>query len=331
LGRFLLLVLSVVLLAGGWGLYVFGWPVGPNAETLVDIAPGTSSRGIAAQLKRQGIIASAWAFEALYLTHGGTLKAGEYKFDGPETVSEVYGELQRGDVYAIALTIPEGANIFDIAGKVEGARLGAAADFLAAERKDVALVKALDPGAGSLEGYLFPDTYHFAPHTTPEQMLMAMVRRFEQEAAVEGLTGDLHRVVTLASLVERETPKDSERPLVASVFVNRLERGMALDTDPTVIYAALLAGRYRGAIYQSDLVAESAYNTYRHAGLPPGPICNPGAVSLKAAADPAKTKFLYFVAAGSDPQGKSRFAETLEEHERNVAAYRAAVRGAASR
>jgi UPF0755 protein len=131
--------------------------------------------------------------------------------------------------------------------------------------------------------------------------------------------------------VERETPIDAERPLVASVMLNRLDRGMALDTDPTVIYAALLAGRYRGTIYQSDLVADSAYNTYKHVGLPPGPICSPGAVSLRAAMAPAKTKYLYFVAAGSDPQGKSRFAETLEQHEKNVAAYRQAMRSMGGR
>jgi UPF0755 protein len=257
---------------------------------------------------------------------GGTLKAGEYRFDRPQKVGAVYEQIARGEVFTLTVTIPEGANLFDVAQRVQSAGLGTYAGFLAAAEKHAEMVRGMDPQAASLEGYLFPDTYHFAPDATAAQMLAIMVRRFQQEAALLGLEGNLHRVVTLASLVERETPIEAERPLVASVLLNRLDRGMALETDPTVIYAALLAGRYRGTIYQSDLVAGSPYNTYRHVGLPPGPICNPGAASLRAAMAPAKTKYLYFVAAGSDPQGESRFAETLAEHEKNVAAYRQAIR-----
>ena len=326
-GRLLVLVVVCGLVAGvGYGLYVFDWPRGHGGEALVTIAPGTSSRQIAAHLEEQGIISSRYAFEAIRMLRGGKLKAGEYRFDGPHRVGEVYEQIARGQVYTLTLTIPEGANIFDIALRVQAAKLGSYAAFLEAERKDIALVHGLDPTAGSLEGYLFPDTYHFAPSATTEQILTAMVRRFEQQAGVLGLEGNPHRLVTLASLLERETPLEAERPLVASVLLNRLERGMALDTDPTVIYATLLAGRYRGTIYQSDLVAESPYNTYKHPGLPPGPICNPGLVSLRAAMNPETTDYLYFVAAGSDPRGRSRFAKTLEEHEKNVAAYRQAIR-----
>jgi UPF0755 protein len=153
------------------------------------------------------------------------------------------------------------------------------------------------------------------------QILAAMVRRFRQNGTAIGLDGDYHRVVTLASLVEKETPVAQDRPLVASVLQNRLAKDMPLMTDPTVIYAAMLENRYRGTIYQSDLKRDSAYNTYRHAGLPPGPICSPGTASLQAAMHPADSHFLYFVA---DPRaaGHSRFAATLEEHERNVTAYR---------
>ncbi len=326
-----LLSLCVCLLAGAWGLYAFEWPTGPRGGALVEIEPGTGARQIARQLKARGVIASELAFEVTRLERGGTLKAGEYRFDRTRKVGEVYEEIEHGDVYTLQLTIPEGANLFDVAQRVESAKLGSAAGFLKAARKEAGLVRAIDPEATSLEGYLFPDTYRFAPDASPKQMLGAMVRRFVQEKAMLGLSGDLHQVVTLASLVERETPVDGERALVASVFENRLRAGMPLETDPTVIYAALLAGRYRGTIYASDLQAESSYNTYRHTGLPPGPICNPGAVSLKAAMQPAKTKFLYFVAAGSDPHGESRFAETLAEHERNVAAYRHAVRAAGGR
>ena len=326
--RLLLMLVGCGLLVGaGFGVYVFDWPTGPRGETFVEIAPGMSSRQIAAQLEGRGIIASRYAFELLRLVRGGTLKAGEYRFDGPRKVGAVYGQIERGEVYTLTLTIPEGANLFDVAQRVQAAKLGSAAAFLAAAEKDGRMVRGLDPQAKGLEGYLFPDTYQFAPDAKPEQMLAAMVRQFEREAAEIGLEGDVHRLVTLASLVERETPIDRERPLVASVLLNRLDRGMPLETDPTVIYAALLAGRYRGTIHQSDLGADSLYNTYRHAGLPPGPICNPGAASLRAAMAPAETKYLYFVAAGSDPRGVSRFAETLAEHEKNVAAYRQAMRG----
>ncbi len=256
--------------------------------------------------------------------------AGEYRFDHPAPATDVYARIARGDVYTVALTVPEGANLFDIAARVEAAKLGTRAAFLAAAQRQTALVARFDPQAGSLEGYLYPAVYRFGRRTPPEAMLRSMVHAFEIEALALGLSGDLHRTVTLASLVERETPLSAERPLVAGVFENRIRRGIPLETDPTVIYAALLRGGYRGTIYRTDLGADSPYNTYLHAGLPPGPICNPGAVSLAAALHPTQTDYLYFVAAGADPQGRSRFAATLAEHERNVAAYRAAVRGAAT-
>ncbi len=320
-------VLLGVLAVAAWLVYLLGWPAGPRQETFIEVEPGTSTRAIAAELTRAGVLGSPYGFELLRPLRGGSLKAGEYRFDHPMTATEVYRQLARGEVYTIALTVPEGANLFDIAGRVEAARLGSRAAFLDAARHDTALVARLDPQAASLEGYLYPATYRFGRRTAPEAMLRAMVHAFGVQAAALGLGGDLHRTVTLASLLERETPVPGERPLVAGVFENRLRRGMPLETDPTVIYAALLRGGYRGAIYRTDLAADSPYNTYRHPGLPPGPICNPGAVSLRAAMHPSATDYLYFVAAGADPQGRSRFAATLPEHERNVAAYRAAVRG----
>jgi UPF0755 protein len=209
---------------------------------------------------------------------------------------------------------------------MEAAGLGPKDAFVAAAKQDKALIVDMDKMAPSVEGYLFPDTYHFERHTTPQEMMAAMVRRFRQQAQQIGLTADYHQTVTLASMVEKETPVDQERPLVASVFDNRLEKDMPLMTDPSVIYAALLEGRYRGTIYQSDLAADSPYNTYKHAGLPPGPICNPGLKSLQAAMHPAATDYLYFVAASADPSGQSRFSSTLEEHAKDVEAYRRAVR-----
>jgi UPF0755 protein len=193
------------------------------------------------------------------------------------------------------------------------------------------LVADLDPHAKSLEGYLFPDTYRFARKATPAQIAAMMVRRFRAVTEQLGLKGNMHAVVTMASLVERETAVDAERPLVASVFANRLAKNMPLMTDPAVTYGLELAGRWRGTIYKSDLSYNTPYNTYLHAGLPPGPIANPGAKSLRAAMEPAKTDYLYFVAAGANPQGRSVFSRTLDEHDRNVAGYRYAVKKAGSR
>ena len=279
------------------------------------------TRAIARLLAEHGIIRSQYVFDLWRGLRGGTLKAGEYQFVQPATLPEVYNRIVRGDVYTRAVTIPEGFNLFDIAQAVEAAQLGSKESFLTAASQDVALIADLDPGAKNLEGYLFPDTYRFERRLTPSQMLAAMVRRFRQNSAAIGLEGDYHRIVTLASLVEKETPVAADRPLVASVLDNRLAKDMPLMTDPTVIYAAMLEKQYRGTIYQSDLKRDSAYNTYRHSGLPPGPICSPGTASLQAAMHPADSQFLYFVA---DPAaaGHSRFAATLEEHERNVIAYR---------
>jgi len=304
-------------------------PFGPSSETFVDIPPGTPTTQIATMLKQNGVIRSALAFDAMHAVKDGSLKAGEYRFDHPATLAEVFLRLREGDVYTVSVTIPEGSNLFDIAQRLESAGLGPKEKFLAAATEDVNSIADLDPQATSLEGYLFPDTYEFPRHATPEQILETMVRRFRQEAARLGLQGDDHRIVTLASLVERETPIPAERPIVASVFINRMAKGMPLMTDPSVIYAALLKGKYRGTIYESDLQDDSAYNTYKHPGLPPGPICSPGADSLQAAMNPAQTDYLYFVAASADPSGKSRFSATLEEHAHDVAAYRKSLHSTA--
>jgi peptidoglycan lytic transglycosylase G len=325
--RFLLLLIAAAVAVSGYCVLA---PFGPSSETFVEIPVGTPTREIAALLKQDGIIRSRLAFEAMHLAKDGTLKAGEYRFDHPVKMSEVYARLRRGDVYTLSVTIPEGSNLFDIARRLQAAGLGPQEKFLAAAHANTHLISDLDPQATDLEGYLFPDTYRFSPLATPTEMQEAMVRRFRQVAAELGLHGDDHRVVTLASLVERETPIAAERPLVASVFVNRMAKGMPLMTDPSVIYAALLDGRYRGTIYESDLQADSPYNTYKHPGLPPGPICSPGVTSLKAAMHPAQTDYLYFVAASADPAGKSRFSATLEEHEHDVATYRKSLHEAGS-
>jgi UPF0755 protein len=317
LGLFLLVLLAVGALA--WLVLT---PYGPQSETFVNIAPGSSVVAIGRMLQTAGVVRSRYAFDMVRWLRHGKLQAGVYLFDHPAPVTEVYARIARGDVVTISLTVPEGANVFDIAARVERAGLGTRQDFMAAASAQKGLIADLDPGAKSLEGYLFPDTYRFPPTVTAVQIVAAMVKRFRLAAAQLGLKVSVHQVVTIASLVERETAVDAERPLVASVFVNRLAKNMPLQTDPSVIYGLELAGKWRGTIYASDLTRDTPYNTYLHAGLPPGPVANPGIPSLRAALDPAKTNYLYFVAAGTDAQGHALFAETLEEHNRNVAEYR---------
>jgi UPF0755 protein len=321
-------ILVLALLAGAAiAGYVVYTPYGPATETFVDIAPGTGSSRIAAQLAGAGVIRSRYVFAFERLKKGGTLKAGEYRFDHAATPEQVYDRLLHGDVYTLSLSIPEGFNLFDIAQAVETAGLGSKGAFLAAARQHTELIAAWNTDNSapqkSLEGYLYPDTYHFSRHATPVQMLTAMVKRFRQEAALLGLTGDVSRTVVMASLIEKEVKQANERPLVASVFENRLAQGMPLATDPTVIYAAMLDGQWRGTIYASDLQSDSPYNTYRHRGLPPGPICSPGAASLRAAMHPATSDYLYFV---SDAAGHSRFSAGLKEHASQVKDYRKATK-----
>jgi len=324
-------VFLLALIAAGAAAWLVLTPYGPEKATLLNVAPGSSTERIGRELEEAGVVRSQFAFDLMRFWKHGTLKAGEYKFEGPATVAEVYGKIERGDVFTVSVTIPEGANIFDIAARLEQAGLGTRQGFIETAEERVGLVADLDPEAKSLEGYLFPDTYRFAPDATDEQMAAAMVHRFRQVAGELGLKQNIHRVVTIASLVERETAVNAERPLVASVFENRLAKNMPLMSDPSVIYGLELDSRWRGAIHKSDLVFDTAYNTYLHAGLPPGPVANPGIPSLRAAMDPAKTDFLYFVAAGIDPQGKSLFSATLGEQNKNVAGYRKALKKAGKR
>jgi UPF0755 protein len=333
--KFLAALLVLVLILAAAAGYLLYAPIGPaantsdQAATYVDIAPGTPTPALAAQLQQAGAIRSRYAFDLLRLVKGGKLIAGEYRFNHPAPATEIYARMVRGDIYTLNLTIPEGYNIFDIAQAIQSAGLGSRDAFLAAERTQTSLIADLSPNAPSLEGYLFPDTYRFSRHATSAQILAAMVHRFRQAAAQLSLDGAsskdqraMPRTIILASLIEKEVSQDSERPLVAGVFVNRLAQNIPLATDPSVVYAALLDDRYRGTIYASDLQNPSPYNTYRHAGLPPGPICNPGLAALKAALAPAQTGYLYFVA---DAQGHSRFSATLKEHAEQVQQYREAT------
>ena len=322
---FFTLLAALVLAVAGWFIWAALLPVKPAQTTFVLLRPGWSTRHIAQALQRQGVIRSSTAFLGLQYAEGvNTLKAGEYRFEDPASALDVCRRLVRGDVYARTVVVPEGYNIYDIAAAVEQAGLGSADDFITVAKGDTFLVRELDPDAKTLEGYLFPDTYQFTRIDSVHDIAAAMVHRFRREAQKIGLLGNpnMHRIVTMAAIIEKETAVPEERPLVASVYYNRLEKNMLLAADPTVIYAALLAGRYRGTIYQSDLQFDSPYNTYKYSGLPPGPIANPGVASLEAALHPAVSEFLYFV---SDNNGHHRFARNPAEHARNVASYRRAV------
>jgi UPF0755 protein len=351
--KFVWLILIAVVAAGGWFVWAVLTPAEPTGQTFVLLHPGYSTRRIAAELKAAGVIRSEEAFVLWHYVHRKrSLKAGEYLFDKPSNIIDIQKRLRRGDVYFHSVVVPEGYTMFDIARAVEAAGLGPADDFLKAAQTDTALIADLAPGAPSLEGYLFPDTYEFTRMMTVHDMAAAMVKQFRQVAHQIGLTenlgepkgvvlrtsvdpsgarqrddqnsNDVERTVIMASIVEKETAVAEERPLVASVYYNRLNKNIALDADPSIIYAELLAGTYQGALHHADMSFRSPYNTYRNAGLPPGPIGNPGRSALEAALHPAQSDYFYFVA---DAQGHHRFARTLEDHNKNVAAYRKAMRG----
>jgi UPF0755 protein len=309
-------------------------PVTPAGQTFVLLHPGYSTRRIAAELKSAGVIRSADAFVLWhYLRHQRSLKAGEYVFERSANAVDIHRRLAHGDVYFHTVVIPEGFTMFDIAQAIQNAGLGSSEEFLKVATSDTTLISDLDPDAKTLEGYLFPNTYEFSRMQSMQDMAAAMVKQFRQVAREIGLTPDLQnngqktdlqRTVILASIIEKETAAPEERPLVASVYENRMAQHEALQADPSVIYAELLQGSYGGALHHADMQFKSAYNTYTHPGLPPGPIGNPGKVSLEAAMHPANTDYLYFVSNGN---GHHRFAHSLEEHNRNVAMYRKVMAG----
>ena len=329
----LILLLLAVLAIGGWLAWALRMPVTPDGQKFVMLRPGYSTRRIAAELKSAGVIHSRLAFVLWHRIHRKqSLKAGEYLFDTAATPLEVHDRLVHGDIYVHTVVIPEGYTIFDVAQAVQDAGLGSSQEFLEVARSDVGLISDLAPEARNLEGYLFPNTYQFTRTQSMKDIVGAMVKQFRLVAEQIGLTAavqadvqaNVQKTVTMASIIEKETAVPEERPVVASVYYNRLGRNIALQADPSVIYAELLDGSYGGALHHSDMHFQSAYNTYSHLGLPPGPIGNPGRTSLEAAMHPAQTDYYYFV---SDGNGHHRFSRSLEEHNQNVARLRQAVRG----
>jgi UPF0755 protein len=292
---------------------------GFQGETFVHFDRGARTPAMARALKQAGVIRYQWQFWLERTLHtSARLEAGEYRFLEPASAAAVFQRIARGDVFFVELKIPEGGNRFDIARLVEATGLISGEEFLRAAA-DPSFVRDLDPQAMTLEGYLFPASYRVNHSTTAEELCQTMVARFRREWTEVG-QGEPHSAVTLASMVEKETGVTEERPLIAGVFLNRLARGMKLDCDPTAIYAALLENRYDGTLHRSDLDSLNSYNTYRHAGLPPGPIANPGAVALRAALHPAQTNYLYFVANSQGPG--HQFSTTLAAHEKAVKIYR---------
>jgi UPF0755 protein len=295
------------------------------AEQFVDIPHGTGSVAIAKQLADAGVIRDVNSFRlALWLSgKGRRLQAGEYRFDHAISAREVADKIARGEIYVRPITFPEGLTMKQMAALYESKGFGPAQDFLNAA-KNALLVSAVDPDAKNLEGYLFPETYNLKRKESAEQLVPKMVTAFMKAMTPEllekldqrGLT--VRQLVTLASIVEKETGNKDERPLVAAVYANRLRIGMPLQCDPTVIYALDRAGRYDGNLTRASLLYDSPYNTYRYPGLPPGPIASPGRASIEAAASPAPAEYLYFV---SKNDGTHAFAKTLDEHNRNVQKY----------
>lgn len=250
------------------------------------------------------------------------LQAGEYEFRDPASVWKVLERLGRGDVYFYEVTFPEGSNLFDMAAIIDRNGAIGRSQFIAAARNPQ-LIKDLDPRAPTLEGYLFPSTYRLTHATSAEQLCKLMTDQFRKhwKQAAGNLRVDVHDTTTLASLVEKETGVAADRATVASVYANRIRKQMKLECDPTTIYAAILDDRYRGVIFKSDLESTNPYNTYKHAGMPPGPIANPGLASLRAALQPAQTDFLFFV-ANPDGSGGHIFSKNLADHNKAVKAYR---------
>ncbi|HLX09766.1 MAG TPA: endolytic transglycosylase MltG [Thermoanaerobaculia bacterium] len=328
LGCCLLPLLAALAVAGALG---YGWWLWQpyqgyaGTEKLVDVAPGSGAARILDQLGREGVVANPRVARAylVYVLHDPPLQAGEYRFAGPLAFPEVLRKLIRGDVVSRSVTVVEGFTIEDVAGQLAQAGAGRREAFLERMRSP-ALIADLDPAATDLEGYLCPDTYRFALGTSEDEIVATLVKtfrsRFERRvrpllAGAGGNPGSVREVVTLASIVEKEARASADRPLIAGVYRNRLVRHMALDADPTIIFALRRLGRWDGSLHHPDLSLDSPYNTYRRAGLPPGPICSPGLASLQAAARPADVPYLYFV---SRNDGTHVFATTLEEQNRNV-------------
>lgn len=311
------------------GLYLFGWyleltePVSSvEAPQVVFISPGTPVKEVARLLEERGLIKNRYVFllEALRLRVLDKLKAGEYELSPHMSPKEILQILAEGRVITHIVTVPEGANVWEVADLLDRAGLVPKEAFLS-KAFDKKFVQALGIPGPSVEGFLFPDTYYFVKGMPVEEIIRRMVSRFwevwrKYEDRAKELGISVYEAVTLASIVEKEAVLSREKPLIAAVYWNRLKRGMPLQADPTVRYAL---HRFRGRLYYKHLRVKNPYNTYRYLGLPPTPIANPGEESLKAVLYPAKVPYLYFVSRGD---GSHHFSRTYQEHLMAVRKYR---------
>ena len=297
----------------------------PGDELILEIPPGTSTREIVVRLTAEGVIADErLARIYLRLEESPTLQAGEYRFSHPLTIPEVFDTLRRGDVVLHQVTLIEGLTLEEEAAALAHAGFGREEVFLEEMRRPDRILD-LDADAVDLEGYLFPDSYRFPRGASERTIVDTVIATFRHRYAdaVTARTGteelpSVRETVTLASIVEKEAQVDGERPVIAGVYTNRLQQGIALYADPTIIFALKLAGTWDGNLRRPDLAFDSPYNTYVYPGLPPGPICSPGAASLAAALSPADVEYLYFV---SRNDGTHVFSKTLAEHNRNVSTW----------
>ena len=325
--RLFVLVLLIAIVAGAAAWWMYAQVIEPyrgytGPDLFVEIPPGAAPSAIGNRLVSAGVVRDERTFRVALFVSGRSrgLRAGEYRFDAPLHALDVIDKIARGDVYRRRLTFREGLTIAEMAQVFEERGFGNAGDFITAA-SNPAVIADLDPAARDLEGYLFPETYALPRGTSAAAVVAQMVDGFknvmtpELRAAATSAGLTVRQLVTLASLVEKETGTPEERPLVAAVYANRMKIGMGMQADPTVIYALQKAGKYTGNLTRDDLQFDSPYNTYRYPGLPPGPIAAPGKSSLEAAARPADVDYLYFV---SKNDGSHVFASTLAEHNRNV-------------
>ncbi|MGQ0793055.1 MAG: endolytic transglycosylase MltG [Deltaproteobacteria bacterium] len=295
-----------------------------HGEVLVEIPRGAGLRDIAQRLERAGITQSADLFVSYVIINGlqKKIKAGEYEFANESSVADIALKLVKGDVALRKFTIPEGLTVAQTAALLDEKGVVSARDFIAKLSDGKLRAELLGAPGGSFEGYLYPDTYSYPKGITPERLIRLMVAQFRREfelvkSSSAGANLGAREAVILASIIEKETGASSERELISSVFHNRLKRGMRLDSDPTVIYG--LGSTFDGNLRKIDLQdSGNRYNTYRNTGLPPGPIANPGRESLRAALNPARSDYLYFVSKGD---GTHQFSSTYEEHQRAVNLY----------
>lgn len=309
-----------------WFSLEFYRPMKTPPNTVVfEVEKGQPAKEIALNMKKNGIIKKTWPFLVGYriFFSAQSLKAGEYAIAIPDSPKNILQVLSEGSVYLHSITIPEGLIIQEIAGLLDSEGFAAKQDFLQ-DVAETSLISSLDKDAPNLEGYLFPETYRFAKGTPSEEIVAAMVFQFTKvfaqewiERAVE-LGMSIRDIVTLASLIEKETSLREEKKIISAVFHNRLKIGMKLDCDPTIIYVLKLEGRFKDRLRTRDLKYDSPFNTYLYSGLPPGPIANPGRGSLQAALYPTDEKFLYFV---SKNDGSHHFSQTFREHQNAVNKY----------